>query len=102
MKFKTTMATLLFSMVAATSFANETTKSGKKTCTYDVKGMTCASCAVTLKAGVKKLDGINTVKASVGKKNAIVSFDPKKTDEKMIEQAIDKIGYEATLKQCKS
>lgn len=101
MNLKRIIVAGLFSIFGATSFADDSSKSNQKTCTFDVKGMTCASCAVTLKTGVKKLDGINTVNASVGEKNAVVSFDPQKTDEKKIEEAIDKIGYEATLKQCK-
>lgn len=74
--------------------------SNKKICTYEVSGMTCESCTVTLKIGVKKLNGIQQVFASVGKKNAIVTFDPAKTDSEEIKQAIDRIGYKAVLKQC--
>lgn len=72
----------------------------EKTCEFEVKGMTCVSCSTTVKIGVKKLDGIKSVDASSEKANAVVLFDPSKTDEVKVEAAINKTGYEAKLKQC--
>jgi len=89
----------LLTMLAISAGAFAAEKS--TTCNYDVKGMTCPSCEATLKVRVKKLDGIITVKASNAKSNATVSFDPQKTSSEKIKAAIEKIGYEAKLKQCK-
>jgi len=68
---------------------------------FDVQGMTCASCGVTLKLSVKKIDGVLEVRSSVEKKNAVVSFDPKRTSTTAIKKAIDDIGYKATTLECK-
>jgi mercuric ion binding protein len=64
--------------------------------------MTCAACTVTLKAAVKKLDGIRKVTASVEDKNAVVTFDVSKTNSEAVKSKIDSTGYKATVKQCKA
>ena len=71
-----------------------------KTCTFDVSGMTCASCELTLKIAVKKLDGIDEVKASNAKKSAQIVFNPEKVSSKKIEEKINAVGYKAKLNQC--
>lgn len=68
---------------------------------FGVEGMTCAACTVTLKAAVKKLDGIKKVTASVEDKKAVVTFDVSKTNAESIKSKIDSTGYKATVKQCK-
>ena len=74
--------------------------SGEKTACFHVEGMTCATCSLTLKAAVKKLDGISKVEASVENKNAIVDFDPKKTNANSIGKKIDSVGYKSTKREC--
>lgn len=69
---------------------------------FDVQGMTCATCSITLKTAVKKLKGIHGVTASVEKKTAEVQFNSKETDEVQIKKAIDDIGYKATAKKCEN
>lgn len=78
--------------------AKETTQ----TVCYEVQGMTCAACSVTLKTAVKKLNGIESVQVSVGENAAQVVFDPSKTNADDIKKQIDSTGYQATSKQCKS
>ena len=73
----------------------------KKTC-FSVEGMTCSTCDVTLRAGVRKLDGIIEVSASYKTKNAVVSYDSKLIRDKEIKEAIDNIGYKATEIKCSS
>lgn len=69
---------------------------------YDVQGMTCATCGVTVKAAIKKLNGIQEAKASVEKKNAVVQFDPNQTSVEAIEKVIDETGFKATVKECQA
>jgi copper chaperone CopZ len=64
--------------------------------------MTCASCSVTLKAALKKLDGVQNVAVSVGDDSASVTFDPGKVTTKDIVAKIDNVGYKAELNQCKA
>lgn len=76
-----------------------TTANAEVAC-FEVQGMTCVTCSLTLKSAVKRLKGINDVKASVENKNAIVHFDPKQTTAAAIKKAIDDVGYNATPKVC--
>lgn len=68
---------------------------------FDVQGMTCATCPLTVKAAVKKLKGISEVRASLKENSAEVDFDSQKTNVSEIKQAIDGVGYKATPKACK-
>lgn len=67
---------------------------------FEIQGMTCATCPITVKAAIKKLKGINDVKASLADKNAIVDFDSKTTNAAEIRKAIDAIGYKAIPQEC--
>ncbi len=69
---------------------------------YEVQGMTCATCGITVKSAIKKLNGIQEAKASVEKKNAIVQFDPNQTSVEAIEKVIDETGFKATVRECKA
>jgi len=85
------LATILF-VTAIPVFADEAC--------YQVEGMTCSACGVTLKAAVKKIDGVKEVTASVENKEATITFDPKKTNASEIKKSIDNVGYKATAKKC--
>lgn len=69
---------------------------------FEVSGMTCATCPITVKTAVKKLEGIHDVKVSLEEKNASVDFDPKKVVPDDIKNAIDATGFKATPKKCLS
>ena len=60
-----------------------------------VEGMTCSSCNTAVEMAVKRLDGVQRVKADFSKKNAVVEFDPKTVELKDITGAIDKLGYKS-------
>ena len=81
-------------LLTTSSFANS------KAC-FSVEGMTCATCSVTLKAAVKKLDGIGKVYASVKNSEAVVNFNPAITSKQKILKQINSTGYKASAKQCK-
>lgn len=94
LNFSVLMLMVLFSILNF-AYANEL----KKAC-FNVEGMTCSSCTVTTKAAIKKLEGIIEINVSLENKNAIISFDPKKTTSKKIKSRIDSVGYKATEVQC--
>ncbi len=68
---------------------------------YNVQGMTCATCGITVKAAVKKIKGVEVAKVFVEKKNAVVQFDPAQTNAEAIKKAINDVGYKATSQECK-
>lgn len=68
-----------------------------QTATLDVQGMTCASCSVTVRTAVRRLDGIGNVEVDVAAGTATVAFDPGKTTAAEIAQAITGSGYTASV-----
>jgi len=63
--------------------------------TIPVQGMTCFTCEIALQSAVKKLPGIEEVKASARDKKAWVSYDPAKVSLDEIVSAINQTGYKA-------
>ena len=64
-----------------------------KNITIPVTGMTCASCALNIERGIKKLSGITEANVNFATEQASVSFDP---DEIQIQDVVEKIhdaGY---------
>jgi len=59
-----------------------------------VDGMACGHCEIAVQDAVRKLDGIQKVKANKGKKEAVVDYDASKVSEQEIKDAITNIGYD--------
>jgi len=66
----------------------------KEKTVLQIKGMHCATCAVTIEKSLNKLPG---VKANVNyaAEKAFVEYDPDKADLEKMKQAVKKTGYEA-------
>jgi len=58
-----------------------------------IKGMHCASCAVTIEKSIKKLPGIRSASVNIATDLAAVEFEPAKTSEEQIKRAIHDTGY---------
>ena len=69
-----------------------------KTVALDVKGWTCGSCAVSTRIALKKLDGVESVSTDHEKSEAVVTFDDSKVTPEAMIQAIQRVGYSATIK----
>lgn len=67
------------------------------TATVDIAGMTCASCSVTVKAALGRVDGIASVDVDVEAGRAVVEYDQGLTSGQAITDAISATGYAATL-----
>jgi len=62
-----------------------------------IEGMTCASCSVTVRTAVNKLEGIGTIEVDVDGGSAAVTYDPAKTSPEAIATAITGAGYTTTV-----
>lgn len=69
--------------------------------TFNVSGMTCASCEEHVIHAVNELPGIISVTANSDDANAHVKFDNSKTDIAFITKAIDATGYIVTGEELK-
>ena len=72
-----------------------------QTVTLDVPGMTCSSCPITVKKALTKVNGVQQVKTSFEKREAVVTFDDTKTSVEKLSLATTDAGYPAKLKVAK-
>lgn len=69
-----------------------------KTVTLAVPGMTCATCPITVKKALQKVDGVVDVKVTWEPKEAVVTYDDTKTTLKALTDATTNVGYPSTAK----
>src|SRR3989338_11317305 len=77
-------------------------KQQTETCVIGVSGMHCASCANTIEKKLSKEKGVINARVNFANEKAIVQYEPGKTDEKSITDAINKTGYKAIPKESHS
>lgn len=66
-----------------------------KSVKLDIEGMTCGSCAASINTALKKIEGVRTIDITFEQKGGTVEYDPAKTNEKTIVEAINKSGFKA-------
>jgi mercuric ion transport protein len=67
--------------------------------TFKVEGMTCASCETTIKLALERTPGVGRAEVSYDRGEAVVEYDPKKTTQQKLRDAINSTGY--TVKEGK-
>lgn len=73
-----------------------------QTIEFRIKGMTCEACEEHVKMEVNKLPGIVSSNVSYAKHNAVVQFEPSKTNSKEITKAINSTGYKVISQTTKN
>lgn len=66
--------------------------------TLAIKGMTCGGCVGAVKIQLKRTEGVLTFDVSYEKAEAVVTYDPSKTEPKKIAESVSQIGFEASVK----
>lgn len=69
------------------------------TATLDIKGMTCASCPITVKQVLKKSPGVTEVNVDLKSESAVVKFDSELTKPAQLAKAVSDFGFPATVKK---
>ncbi|KAH9719645.1 putative copper-transporting ATPase HMA5 [Citrus sinensis] len=72
-------------------------KSCSRAILLSVKGMTCSACAVSIEKAIKRLPGIHDAVVDVLNNRAQVLFYPFFVNEETILEAIEGVGFKATL-----
>ena len=67
--------------------------------TLEVKGMTCASCPLTVKQLLKKQPGVTEASVDYKLQIAQVKFDPDKTQPERLAKAVTDIGFPTNVKK---
>ena len=70
-----------------------------RTATLEVKGMTCASCPLTVKQILKKQPGVSEASVDYKSQVAQVKFDADKVQPEQLAQAVTNIGFPTTVKK---
>src|SRR5437868_15017601 len=61
-----------------------------------LEGMTCASCAMRIEKGLKKVKGVIDANVNLATEKAAVIYDPMQTNLEQIVQKVETVGYKAT------
>jgi Cu+-exporting ATPase len=61
-----------------------------------LEGMTCASCAIRIEKGLKKVPGVKDASVNIATEQATVTYDPTQTGLEQMVQKVDAVGYRAT------
>src|SRR5260221_5051420 len=64
--------------------------------TLDLEGMTCASCAMRIEKGLKKVPGVKDASVNLPTEHAAVTYDPTQTTVEQMIQKVEAVGYKAT------
>lgn len=81
-----------------TGAANPATIAKTERVLVGIEGMHCTSCASGIKAMLKRTRGVVSAEVSFNQKEANVEFDPLATSREKIIEAINNMGYEASVK----
>ena len=82
----------LVAVVAPVWAATQTVK-------LSVPGMTCATCPITVKKALSKVEGVSTTDVNFDKREAVVTFDDAKTSVQKLTKATEDAGYPSSVKQ---
>src|SRR6266571_7698118 len=61
-----------------------------------LEGMTCASCAMRIEKGLKKVPGVKEASVNFATEQATVIYDPAQANLEQMVQKVDTVGYKAT------
>src|SRR5579885_3719915 len=63
--------------------------------TLALEGMTCASCAMRIEKGLKKVPGVEQASVNLATERATVVYNPQETDIDRLVQKVEAVGYHA-------
>jgi Cu+-exporting ATPase len=63
---------------------------------FALEGMTCASCAMRIEKGLKKVPGVLDAQVNLATERGIVHYDPALAGVEQMEQKVEALGYKAT------
>src|SRR5437763_13582467 len=62
---------------------------------FALEGLTCASCAMRIEKGLKKVPGVKDANVNLATEQATVTFDPAQTGIEQMIQKVEAVGYKA-------
>src|SRR2546421_2929904 len=62
-----------------------------------LEGMTCASCAMRIEKGLKKVPGVKEASVNLATEQAAVVYNPTQADVQQMMRSVEAVGYKAIL-----
>jgi len=62
-----------------------------------VEGLTCVTCEIAVRHGLRRIDGVKAMQVSAATRTAAVDYEPSKTNPEQLAAAINSTGYRASL-----
>jgi len=88
----------LFTNLQPTTDAADIPSGKTERATFAIEGMSCTSCSKGIKAMLKRTPGVISAEVSFERKEAVVEFNPSETSREKIVEAINDMGYKASVK----
>jgi mercuric ion binding protein len=70
-----------------------------KTVTLSVPSMTCATCPITVKVALSRVEGVIDAKVTWEPKEAMVTYDDSRTTPAALTRATENAGFPSTIKE---
>jgi P-type Cu+ transporter len=67
--------------------------------TLKLRGMSCAACANSIESALRSVPGVSEGSVNFATEQAVVTYDPQKTDLAVIQKAVNAAGYSASPMQ---
>jgi Cu+-exporting ATPase len=80
---------------SASSFPDQTDEALRAV--FAIEGMTCASCAMRLEKGLKKVPGVKEANVNLATEQATVTYNPSQAAIEQMVQKVEAVGYKAAL-----
>lgn len=90
---KKLLATLVFATLISPAWA------ATQTVTLSIPGMNCATCPITIKKALSKVEGVSKVDVTFEPREAVVTFNDAKTSVQKLTKATGDAGYPSQVKQ---
>lgn len=92
MKHLWTMLTLVIIFIGSNAVAAD----DERTVAFEIDKMTCATCPITVRTAMRRVDGVKTVNVDLDSKTATVTYDAGVTTPSEIASASTNVGFPAT------
>src|SRR5690242_5705132 len=80
----------------ANTTTSQTLEEEESRAILELEGMTCASCAMRIEKGLKKVPGVRDASVNLATEKATVTYDPAITGLDQMVQKVEAVGYKAT------
>src|SRR5260221_12556121 len=87
------MATETTSPLYENSVVSQMQPGAESRATLTLEGMTCASCAMRIEKGLKKVPGIKDASVNLATEQATVTYDPPQTNLEQMVRKVEAVGY---------